>query len=406
MGNAAMVLIVEAMVMYFIVLGAHALRTRYGMAPYFALLGGITAIMSWVTDAGLSVSVAGITFMVGSTIFYTSLLLGVFVVYVFDGPSRTRLAISTVLGISILMPLVAAVLHWQSSMIGQIGVANIPSPSLRINAASVLTTSVDLIFLGIAWELLGKPRLRMGLWMRTYLTLLGVMCLDVLLFNTGAFAGTPGYLSIMGGTLISRFFISILAVPFLYGYISWQSKREEVDITARPVLAILDRFFQIEAELSQAQREIERREKAERERQRAMVELRSSREAYKALSETLRKVSTTDELTGIYNRRFFNEMLQKEWNRAIREHTELSVLIMDVDNFKTFNDRYGHLGGDRLLQRLAEELWTQFRRPADLFSRFGGDEFAAILPATHQVGAQTVAKNCRRHLESIRIGSQ
>lgn len=97
MGTEVIILIVEAMVVYFLVLWAHSLRHSFGPVHFYALIGGITAIMSWVTDAGLKIQVAGITFVVGSTVFYTSLLLGVFVVYVFDGPRATRIAISTII---------------------------------------------------------------------------------------------------------------------------------------------------------------------------------------------------------------------------------------------------------------------------------------------------------------------
>jgi len=113
-----LILIVEAMSVYFLVLWAHSLRNRVGLAPFYALIGGITAVMSWVTDAGVRVEVAGITFMVGSTVFYTSLLLGVFVVYVFDGPRATRIAISTVAGVSIMVPLIAVILHLQLKISG------------------------------------------------------------------------------------------------------------------------------------------------------------------------------------------------------------------------------------------------------------------------------------------------
>ncbi|MEW6221544.1 MAG: hypothetical protein AB1634_18705, partial [Thermodesulfobacteriota bacterium] len=101
MKNDLLVLLLEAMVVYFLVLWTHSLRHRFGPVHFYALMGGITAVMSWVTDAGLQVEVAGITFVVGSTVFYTSLLLGVFVVYVFDGPRATRIAISTVVGVSV-----------------------------------------------------------------------------------------------------------------------------------------------------------------------------------------------------------------------------------------------------------------------------------------------------------------
>ena len=249
--------------MYFLVLAAHSLRHRFGPVHFYALVGGITAVMSWVTDAGLVVEWGDATFVVGSTVFYTSLLLGVFVVYVFDGPRATRITISTIVGVSIMMPLIAAVLHFQANLIGGASIATVPLPSLRINTASVVATLLDLIFLAMAWEFLGKPGFRMGLWFRTWLTLLGVMWLDVFLFATGAFGGTAAYWNIMQGTLISRFIISLIALPFLYGYLYWQSNMKGVSLENRPVLAILRQVAEIEVELSLAQKEIQRRKKAE-----------------------------------------------------------------------------------------------------------------------------------------------
>ena len=269
-------LIFEAIAVYFLVLWAHSLRHRFGPVHFYALMGGITAIMSWVTDAGVSIQIGGITFVVGSTVFYTSLLLGVFVIYVFDGPRATRIAISTIVGVSIMVPLIAVALYYQTRIVGAPAMNYVPLPSLRINIASVAATVMDLIFLGIAWEFLGKPNLRIKLWLRSFLTLLGVMWLDVLLFATGAFAGTPQYLSIMQGTLLSRFFVSILALPFLYVYIYWQSNRKGVTIEQRPVLSILKEVAEIKQELTSAQQEIERRKAAERER-----------------DETIRKLQTT-----------------------------------------------------------------------------------------------------------------
>ena len=279
MGNEVVILIFEAMAVYFLVLWAHSMRNRFGPVHFYALIGGITAIMSWVTDAGVIIQFAGITFVVGSTVFYTSLLLGVFVVYVFDGPQATRIAISTIVGVSAMVPIVSAALHMQMDLIGNARISYIPLPSMRINTASVVATLIDLVFLAIAWEFLGKPNLNIKLWLRAFLTLLGVMWLDVFLFATGAFAGTPGYLSIMKGTLISRLIVSIFALPFLYAYLYWQNKKKGVEIENRPVLAILKQVAEIEIELSQAQEEIERRKKAENERDKVIQELK------KALSE-------------------------------------------------------------------------------------------------------------------------
>lgn len=262
-----MILIIEAMSVYFCVLWTHSLRRRAGLGPFYALLGGITAVMSWVTDAGVKVDIAGVTFMVGSTVFYTSLLLGVFVVYVFDGPRATRIAISTIAGVSIMVPFIAVALHLQTSISGHSPLGHVPMPSFRINLASVVATILDLVFLAMAWEYLGKPILKIQLWLRSFLTLLGVMWLDVLLFATGAFLGSPQYTSVMTGTLLSRFIISIFASPFLYLYLNWQNRKTGMSFENRPVFTILSELSEMKIELSLAQQEIEYRKKIEKEKE-------------------------------------------------------------------------------------------------------------------------------------------
>src|SRR6187399_364238 len=113
MRSELLILIGEAIAVYFLVLWAHSLRGRFGLAHFYALIGGLTAVMVWVTDAGVRVEMPGISFIVGSTVFYTALLLAVFVVYVFDGPRATRIAIMTIIGLGIMVPVVTAVLHFQ-----------------------------------------------------------------------------------------------------------------------------------------------------------------------------------------------------------------------------------------------------------------------------------------------------
>jgi len=270
------ILVFEALLVYLLVLGTHAMRRHSGLVPFYALLGCITAIMSWVTDAGICVQIGAFSFMVGSAVFYTSLLLGVFVVYVFDGPRATRIAISTVAGLSLLVPLIALTLRWQMHLANVPDLANVPTPSLRINGASVATTIADLIFLAIAWEFLGKPKWGLHLWLRAFLTLLGVMWLDVLLFATGAFAGTPLYFKIMGGTFSSRLIISLIAAPILYAYLLWQRSCQGYEIPNRPVLAVLKEIADIRVELTLAQQEIEHRKKVEAEKAAVIAQLEST----------------------------------------------------------------------------------------------------------------------------------
>lgn len=117
----------------------------------------------------------------------------------------------------------------------------------------------------------------------------------------------------------------------------------------------------------------------------------------------LQLLSSLDGLTGIPNRRQFNETLEMEWNRLSREQHPLSLIILDVDHFKLYNDHYGHFAGDRCLKQVAQTLEKLLNRPADLIARYGGEEFAAILPDTPLDGAMHVAETMRRAIVGIDI---
>jgi diguanylate cyclase (GGDEF)-like protein len=115
--------------------------------------------------------------------------------------------------------------------------------------------------------------------------------------------------------------------------------------------------------------------------------------------DQLRRLSAVDGLTGLANRRAFAEALEKEWRSAIRRNTPLSLLMADVDDFKQFNDAYGHLAGDEALRRVARALSGGTLRPADLVARYGGEEFVILLPDT---GANEAALVADRLLVAVR----
>ena len=112
----------------------------------------------------------------------------------------------------------------------------------------------------------------------------------------------------------------------------------------------------------------------------------------KAQGDLLRRWAYIDGLTGVHNRRSFDERLAAEWGRASRNGTPLSVVLLDVDFFKRYNDRYGHQAGDECLRRVATALNAALRRPGDLLARYGGEEFACLLPDTGLAGAMQVAR--------------
>ena len=109
-------------------------------------------------------------------------------------------------------------------------------------------------------------------------------------------------------------------------------------------------------------------------------------------NDLLRQWAYLDGLTGVSNRRMFDERLLAEWARAVRHRTPLGLLLIDVDHFKRFNDRYGHLVGDDSLRRVAKALKAGLRRPTDLLARYGGEEFAVLLPETDEAGALAVGR--------------
>ena len=130
------------------------------------------------------------------------------------------------------------------------------------------------------------------------------------------------------------------------------------------------------------------------------------RESQKNLADAnieLQKLAALDGLTGIANRRRFDETLHFEWQRGQRDKAPLSLLFCDIDHFKSYNDHFGHLAGDLCLKKVAAVLTEHLKRPADLAARYGGEEFALILPETEAAGALLIAQACRRHLEGLQI---
>ena len=140
------------------------------------------------------------------------------------------------------------------------------------------------------------------------------------------------------------------------------------------------------------------------EEQAAMLELKVKelmelREAnYK-----LESISTLDGLTGIPNRRAFNEYIDKSWRNSVRSRKPISMIMLDIDYFKAYNDNYGHLQGDECLIKVAKALSLTLKRPLDFAARYGGEEFAVILPETDIDSAALVAETIRQSIEGMHL---
>lgn len=133
------------------------------------------------------------------------------------------------------------------------------------------------------------------------------------------------------------------------------------------------------------------------------AELRIAEEHLQERNQELTLLATNDGLTGIANRRHFDDTLTRELNRAARTGAPLSLVLIDVDFFKKYNDRYGHVAGDDCLRQVAATLRRGLARPTDLAARYGGEEFAVLLPATGQVGARYVAERLRQAILELAL---
>jgi len=124
---------------------------------------------------------------------------------------------------------------------------------------------------------------------------------------------------------------------------------------------------------------------------------------YKRMADELRRIATIDVLTGVANRRRFDEAIERECRRARRSGEPMALLMVDVDHFKAFNDRYGHPAGDACLRMLAQAMVHACVRPADLVARYGGEEFVVMLPQTPRAGAQHMAHRILDTIEALAI---
>lgn len=196
---------------------------------------------------------------------------------------------------------------------------------------------------------------------------------------------------------------SILAITYGLFLLGWWA------IAISPVLAfsaagLLSRSFWVWHTLKQTNLLLELKVQ---ERTQELIEknlaLEQARLAAETANEALEKLARTDELTQVANRRFFNEYLNQEWHRMIREQLPLSLILIDIDFFKRYNDTYGHLAGDECLAKVANVLKTAATRSTDLAARYGGEEFAIIMSNTPIAGAIQIASEIQSRIKHLQI---
>jgi diguanylate cyclase (GGDEF)-like protein len=191
----------------------------------------------------------------------------------------------------------------------------------------------------------------------------------------------------------------ILNQPFLV----WEEYRWQIIATVSLVV-LQSLFIALLLKMMRERRLALRTLHQERERLEERVEERTN--ALQLANQRLAYLSRTDALTGLANRRCFDETLMTEFLRMQRCHHPLSLILLDVDHFKSFNDHYGHVMGDHCLRRIGSEIGKMVSHPPDLAARYGGEEFALILPETDLAGSIALAERLRRQVEQLALPHQ
>lgn len=194
--------------------------------------------------------------------------------------------------------------------------------------------------------------------------------------------------------------IPILFVTAIYKEQKYIFKGYEigaVDYLFKPIESVVLRSkVNVFLELNKQKRLLEEQAESIRQKLNEVLELQEA-------NKKLQSLSRVDGLVGIPNRRSFDEYLQIHWRDSIRDMKPISVIMIDIDYFKDYNDHYGHLQGDECLIKVAERLMSSFKRPMDFIARYGGEEFVAILPETHGEGAIFIAEMVRKNIEELSI---
>lgn len=265
MSVGLMLLVIEALVVYTLVFTLHALRRRYTLVPYYATLGVLAASLRWMGDAGIQYSFGTMTFQLGSVVFFTAILFGIFLLYVFDGVKATQLGIYAVLLVSVLVPAAAYLFRLQLGALDGAAAARITVGPPHAYVVSTAAMLFDFLCVAVLWEFFNRYAHRVPMFLRVFICLWIGNSLDTLIYTTGTFWNDPGYMAILEGNLLSRVLLSILVSPVITLYVLWERKRQDHEIKARPLMAILHQSARTESDLSAARQEIRDRILAEEE---------------------------------------------------------------------------------------------------------------------------------------------
>lgn len=357
-----LLLVSQASFLAVTLLGLFRLRDRIGITPLYLAVGSLQYLQVVLALSIYVEIVPGINVSPGSAVLFPATLFTVLLVYIRLGVAKARLLIfglvvANVVSV-VLSKLVGA--HLDSTLARNL--YELPRElffhDLRLMLVGSASLALDAVLLVVVYEAFAKL-LRRTFFLRTALALALVLTVDSVLFVVGAFWGREELSDMLLSSLAGKLPMALLYAAFLTAYF------------------LVLRRGALGRELSRADRH-------------EVLEVLTYRERYEQLRQQLHR----DPLTGLYDRGFFDDFLVLALARSARSGNPGTLALLDLDHFKSINDSFGHLVGDRVLKAVAEEL-IGASRESDAACRIGGEEFALVLPSADRAAARECVERVR-----------
>ncbi|MBT8081583.1 MAG: diguanylate cyclase [Gammaproteobacteria bacterium] len=351
-----------------LLLAFFSLRHRFGYAPLYVTLGGFQHLQTLLAKTLYIEVFPGIVVSPGSVVLFTATLFAVLLVYIREDTAQTRSLIVGIVAANLTLSLVVwmTTFHLGSDLLVQTGFASehLLQWSLQAFVVGTVTLIVDAFLIVVLYEYFYRlfPRL---LFARIFAAMFVVVVIDTLLFVTASFYGSTDFTGILASGVIGKASAALIYTFLLSSYLRWARSRAA---GGHGFSGHADDIFHILT--------------------------------YKQRFELLEEEIKRDGLTGLFNRRFFDENLRREMGRADRLAHELNLALIDIDHFKSINDSYGHQVGDQFIQALADSMQAAFRA-ADIPCRYGGEEFAIIMPDCPVEGASRATERLQAEFSAL-----
>jgi diguanylate cyclase (GGDEF)-like protein len=351
----------EIVVVSVLFLACFRVRSVLGLVPVYTMLGVVFYICNFLAAGVYVKALPGLIVSPGTVAFFPAIIFVVLCVYITEDAGEARKLIYGLLITDVFVGATGFLTSMHLRLPGALNDYHL-SPDLfaadpRVSTVSVIALFLDTVVIILLYELVS--RYTKHLFVRIYVSTAVTLVLDTIIFITGAYIESPHYLTFLTSAIIGKVVAALLYAVLFTIYLQYfENLSSGKARSLGPTFATL---------------------------------------TYRQKFELLQQRSARDPLTGVYNRGFFDEIVQTLTATALRSQTPLAMLMVDIDHFKRVNDEHGHLEGDRVLKATADMLSATFRA-SDYVCRYGGEEFVVLLPHTDLESAAMLAEKARARI--------